>query len=161
MSTTAVTIHSDTSLTAEKMKTRFAASRKEIGKIQTTRFHDLAIICEIIDVSTDHHEGGPAGYYDHKTRTISTRKGLSAALFRSTLAHEIGHATFRDHPTTHDHFDQKQETRADRFAIRLLFDDDDFQAAYDWCGHDIPALAEELECSQHHIRTYMTLKRRD
>ncbi|HJE84068.1 MAG TPA: ImmA/IrrE family metallo-endopeptidase [Corynebacterium amycolatum] len=143
------------------MKTCCAENRKETGKIQTTRFHDLAIICEIIDVTTDHHEGGPAGYYDHQTRTISTRKGLSAALFRSTLAHEIGHATFRDHPTTHDHFDQKQETRADRFAIRLLFDDDDFQAAYDWCGHDIPALAEELECSQHHIRTYMTLTRRD
>ncbi|OLT54880.1 hypothetical protein BJF89_01205 [Corynebacterium sp. CNJ-954] len=160
MSRTAVTIHSATSLTAEKTKTNSAASRKEIGKIQTTRFHDLAIICEIIDVTTDHHEGGPAGYYDHQTRTISTRKGLSAALFRSTLAHEIGHATFRDHPTTHDHFDQKQEMRADRFAIRLLFDDDDFQAAYDWCGHDIPALAEELECSQHHIKTYVRLKRR-
>lgn len=159
MSRTAVTIHSATSLTAEKTKTNSAASRKEIGKIQTTRFHDLAIICEIIDVTTDHHEGGPAGYYDHQTRTISTRKGLSAALFRSTLAHEIGHAAYRDEMTGHGHYDNKQETRADRFALRLLFTDDDFQAAYDWCGHDIPALADELECSQHHIRTYLKRRR--
>lgn len=123
-----------------------------------TGFTTLAVIAEYLGVTTTHHEDGPPGYYDHHTRTISTRRGMHPAIYRSTLAHELGHATYQDQPTGNGYYDQKQENRADRLAVRLLFTDHEFREAYDWCGPDVSALADELECSQHHIRTY--LKRR-
>lgn len=139
------------------MKTRFDDRRKVTGQTPT-RFHDLAGIAEILGVTLSHHEDGPPGYYDHDTRTISTRRGMDIGMYRSVLAHELGHAVYNDQPTGNRHFDQRQEDRADRFAVRLLFTDDDFHDAYDWCGPDVPALADELECSQHHVRTH--IKRR-
>lgn len=113
----------------------------------------------MIGVTRTHHDGGKTGWYDHDTRTISTRRGMEVGMYRSTLAHEIGHAVFQDRTTTPGHFDQKQERRADRFALRLLFSDAEFRDAHAWCGPHIPALADELECSQHHIRLYLTLNR--
>jgi Zn-dependent peptidase ImmA (M78 family) len=126
-----------------------------------TRFHNFAELAEILGVTTTHHHRGLPGFYDHPTRTISTRKKMSVGQYRSTIAHELGHAHYHDHPTGNPHYDQRQERRADKYALPLLFTDDQFDDAYAWCGPCVPALAEELECSQHHIRLYLTLKKRD
>lgn len=124
-----------------------------------TGFTTLAVIAELLGITTTHHDGGPPGYYRHTTRTISTRRGMSVGMYRSTLAHELGHAAYRDQPTGNGYYDCRQEHRADRFALRLLFTDQEFEDAYHWCGPCIPALADELECTQHHIRLYLTLKK--
>lgn len=125
----------------------------------TAGFTTLAVIAEFLGVTLTHHDDGPPGYYTHQTRTISTRRNLSVGMYRSVLTHELGHAAYQDYPTGNGHYDQRQERRADRFALRLLFTDQEFRTAYDWCGPCISALADELECSQHHVRLYMTLKK--
>lgn len=122
-----------------------------------TRFHDFAVIAEILGVTLTHHTNGPTGYYDHRTKTISTRRGLTAAMYRSTLAHELGHAHHQDAPSTPGKYTRSQERRADRFAVQILFTEEHFKEAFAWCGSDVAALAEELECSQHHVLLYMTL----
>ncbi|WP_066584071.1 ImmA/IrrE family metallo-endopeptidase [Corynebacterium provencense] len=124
-----------------------------------TGFTTLAVIADFLGVTLTHHDDGPPGYYTHHRRTISTRRNLSVGMYRSVLAHELGHAAYQDTTTTPGIFTLKQERRADRFALRLLFTDEEFAEAYTWCGPCIPALADELECSQHHIRLYMTLKK--
>lgn len=120
-----------------------------------TTFPDLARIAENLGVRLTRHNGGVKGFYNHKVRTISTRRGLSAAAYRSTLAHELGHAHYRDQPTGHGHYDQKQEARADRYAARLLIDPQAFDTAYRWCQGDHRELADELEVTQHLLAVYM------
>lgn len=44
------------------------------------------------------HDGGKAGWHDHAPRTISTRRGMAIELYRSTLAHELGHAHYGQLP---------------------------------------------------------------
>ena len=134
-------------------------TRTEMTTTNPPGFTALAVCAETLGVTLTHHHGGPPGLYRHPTRTISTRRGLTVGMYRSTLAHELGHATYQDHPTGHGWFDHRQEQRADRFAVALLIADQAFDTAYRWCGPHIPSLADELECSQHHVRLYMTLKR--
>lgn len=120
-----------------------------------TTFPDLAIMADLLGVTLAKHDSGPPGFYDHCARTISTRRGLSASMYRSTLAHELGHAVYGDQPTHHGHFDQKQERRADRFAARLLINPHTFPTDYSWCQGRISELADELEVTQHLVRTFI------
>ena len=99
--------------------------------------------------------GGVPGYYHHPTRTISTRRGMSARQYRSTLAHELGHATYRDVPQPNGHYTRRQEARADRFAARLLITMEAFQDAQAWCGDHLPSVAEELEVNQSILKTWI------
>lgn len=101
------------------------------------------------------HTGGAKGYYHHKSRTISTRRGMSITQYRSTLAHELGHAYYGDEPTGNGHYDQRQEARADEYAARLLIPRDEFATAYQWCQGDHQELADELEVTQHLLAVYM------
>ena len=57
---------------------------------------DLHRHAQQLGVRLVRHTGGAKGYYHHKTRTISTRRGMSIAQYRSTLAHELGHAVYND-----------------------------------------------------------------
>lgn len=101
------------------------------------------------------HTGGAKGCYHHPTRTISTRRGMSITQYRSTLAHELGHAYYGDEPTGNGHYDQRQEARADEYAARLLIPRDSFDTAYRWCQGDHRELADELEVTQHLLAVYM------
>lgn len=116
---------------------------------------DLHHVARQLGVTLTRHNGGVKGYYNHTTHTISTRRGMSIQQYRSTLAHELGHAHYRDHPTGHGHYDQKQEARADRYAARLLIDPQAFDTAYRWCQGDHRELADELEVTQHLLAVYM------
>lgn len=117
---------------------------------------DLHHVARQLGVTLTRHNGGVKGYYNHTTHTISTRRGMSIQQYRSTLAHELGHAHYGDHPTGHGHYDQKQEARADRYAARLLIDPATFDTAYRWCQGNLQELADELEVTQYLLRVYLT-----
>ena len=121
-----------------------------------TTFPDLARIAENLGVRLTRHNGGVKGFYNHKARTISTRRGLSVAAYRCTLAHELAHAHYGDQSTGNGHYDQKQEARADRYAARLLIDPRTFDTAYRWCQGNLQELADELEITQHLLRVYLS-----
>ena len=120
-----------------------------------TSFTDLHIMAEMLGVRIVRHDGGAPGYYHHPTRTISTRRGMSARQYRSTLAHELGHATYRDVPQPTGHYTRRQEAMADRFAARLLITMEAFQDAHAWCGDHLPSVAEELEVNQSILKTWI------
>lgn len=126
----------------------------------TTSFTDLHIMAEMLDVKIVKHDGGLPGYYDHAARTISTRRGMSARQYRSTLAHELGHATYGDTPQLDNHYTQKQEQRADRFAAQLLITMESFRDANSWCGDCLPSIAEELEVNQRILKTWIQEQKR-
>lgn len=125
--------------------------------ISAARLHLLA---ESMGVQLQRHTGGCPGWYDHHRRIISTRRGQSISQYRSVLAHELGHAAHRDTPTGNGHFDQRQERRADEYAARLLINPTDFETAAIWHHGHLPAIADELEVTQHILKTWQSLHER-
>lgn len=120
----------------------------------------LHAYAESIGVRLQRHNNGPKGYYHHPSRTISTRRGLSIQAYKSTLAHELGHATYRDEPTGHGIYDKRQEARADRWAARVLIDPQAFADAYIWHRGHLPAIADELEVTHHILDVWAQLERK-
>ena len=120
-----------------------------------TTFPDLAIMADMLGVALRKHDGGLPGFYDHEARAISTRRGMSPAMYRSTLAHELAHAVSGDTPTGSGYFGAMQERRANRFAAKLLINPDTFDADFAWCRGCIEELADELEITQHLLRVYL------
>ena len=120
-----------------------------------TTFPDLAIMADMLEITLTKHNEGPPGFYDHTRKTISTRRGLSPTMYRSVLAHELGHALYGDTPTRNGHFDQKQEKRADRFAARLLISSESFPYDFAWCQGRLAELADELEVTQHLVKVFL------
>lgn len=125
--------------------------------ISAARLHLLA---ESMGVQLKRHTGGCPGWYDHHRRIISTRRGQSISQYKSVLAHELGHAAHGDTPTGNGHFDQRQERRADEYAARLLINPTDFETAAIWHHGHLPAIADELEVTQHILKTWQTLHER-
>ncbi|PXY04647.1 ImmA/IrrE family metallo-endopeptidase [Corynebacterium striatum] len=125
--------------------------------ISAVELHRLA---ESMGVQLQRHTGGSPGWYDHHRRIISTRRGQSISQYKSVLAHELGHAAHRDTPTGNGHFDQRQERRADEYAANLLINPHDFEAAAIWHHGHLPAIADELEVTQHLLRTWNALYER-
>ena len=121
---------------------------------------ELHLLAESMGVQLRRHSGGCPGWYDHHRRVISTRRGQSISQYKSVLAHELGHAAHRDTPTGNGHYDQRQERRADEYAARLLINPTDFKAAAIWHHGHLPAIADELEVTQHLLKTWQTLHER-
>ena len=121
---------------------------------------DLHRLAESMGVTLRRHNGGKKGWYDHATRTISTRRGMSIQQYRSVLAHELGHAAHGDTPTGNGHYDQRQERRADEYAARLLISPAEFEAAATWHRGHLPAIADELEVTKHLLKTWQSLYER-
>lgn len=123
---------------------------------------DLHAIAEWLGVTTTHHHGGPKGWWSPTRRAISTRKGLTIAAYRSTLAHELGHAYYDDHPTPHDWFSRRQERRADDFAAYVLINEDALDTAVRFYGDNLPAVANDLEVTLHLLTHHLArLPKRD
>ena len=116
---------------------------------------DLHRLADTLGVRLVRHNGGPKGFYNHYARVISTRRGLSIAAYRSTLAHELGHAYYKDEPTENTHYDRKQERRADQFAAQLLLDEESVKAAMIWHNEHISPAAYELEVTQHLLKVWL------
>lgn len=133
--------------------------KKVIGLTRITS-PDLHRLAESMGVTLNRHTGGEKGWYDHGTRTISTRRGMSIAQYRSTLAHELGHAAHGDTSTGNGHYDQRQENRAWAYAANLLISPVDFEAAAIWHHGHLPAIADELEVTHHILKTWQSLYER-
>lgn len=118
---------------------------------------ELHLLAESMGVQLQRHTGGRPGWYDHHRRIISTRRGQSIGQYKSVLAHELGHAAHRDTPTGNGHFDQRQERRADEYAAQLLINPHDFEAAAIWHHGHFPAIADELEVTQHILKTWQSM----
>lgn len=121
---------------------------------------DLHRLAESMGVTLRRHNSGEKGWYHHPTRTISTRRGMSIQQYRSTLAHELGHAHYGDTTTGNGHFDQRQERRADEYAAQLLINPHDFKAAAIWHHDHLPAIADELEVTHHMLNVWLNLTER-
>ena len=121
---------------------------------------DLHRYAEQIGVRLVKHDTGGKGWYHHPTRTISTRRGLSIQAYKSTLAHELAHATYGDVPTGNGHYDQRQEARADQWAANNLISPEMFEEAYIWHGGHLPAIADDLEVTHHLLNVWLTMERK-
>ena len=121
---------------------------------------ELHLLAESMGVQLQRHTGGCPGWYDHHRRIISTRRGQSIGQYKSVLAHELGHAAHGDTPTGNGHFDQRQERRADEYAAQILINPHDFEAAAIWHHGHLPAIADELEVTQHILKTWQSLYER-
>lgn len=121
---------------------------------------ELHLLAESMGVQLRRHTGGPPGWYDHRRRIISTRRGMSIQQYRSVLAHELGHAAHGDTPTGNGHYDQRQERRADEYAAQLLINPTDFESAAIWHHGHLPAIADELEVTKHLLKTWQSLYER-
>lgn len=126
----------------------------------TTSAVELHLLAEHMGVQLRRHTGGPPGWYDHHKRAISTRRGQSIGQYKSVLAHELGHAVHGDTPTGNGHYDQRQERHADEYAAQLLISPVDFEAAAAWHHGHLPAIADELEVTQHLLRTWISIYER-
>lgn len=121
---------------------------------------DLLALAGSIGVSLTEHQGGRKGLYLHQPRLISVRADLSERAYRSTLAHELGHAHYRDEPTGVAWLNARMEARADQFAARLLINDEAYAAAEHLHGPHDDALAHELGVTRHVLATWRGLHER-
>lgn len=115
---------------------------------------DLQRLAANMCITLTRHNGGHKGHYNHRTRTISTRRGMSIRQYRSTLAHELAHAHYGDTPRL-GHYHQRQEQRADKWAANLLIDENSFFDAAKWCNGHIGEMAHELEVTQQILLTWI------
>ncbi|MCT1411691.1 ImmA/IrrE family metallo-endopeptidase [Corynebacterium sanguinis] len=120
---------------------------------------DLARLAESMGVRLVRHDGGPKGLYLDHLRLISTRRGLSIAEYRSTLAHELAHAHYRDVPCRDPVRHARQERRADKWAARLLLDGVDVRSTLAWHNHHRAPAAHDLEVTIHLLDTYIDMAR--
>ncbi|UQZ28431.1 ImmA/IrrE family metallo-endopeptidase [Corynebacterium accolens] len=101
------------------------------------------------------HRGGPKAAWVPSQNTITVQIGMDDATTLCSLAHELGHAHYGDAPTGNGHLDQRQEQRADMYAARLLISPVEFEAAVIWHQDHLPAIADELEVTQHLLNTWL------
>lgn len=110
---------------------------------------DLARTAEDLRVRLTHHDEGPKGFYDHARRTISTRRGLSIAAYKSTLAHELGHAYYGDTACRDPVLRARQEHRADQWAATFLIRNADEVLELATAYEHPASVAHELEITPH------------
>lgn len=120
-------------------------------------FPDLHRIAYSMGLRLKRHDGGLPAWYDHKSRTISTRRGMSATLYRSSLAHELGHAHYGHMPPQDPVEYRYQERLADEYAARLLITPQEYRRAETEVGHWPEAIADELEVTAHLVEVWQRL----
>lgn len=119
--------------------------------------HELHQLIHDLDITLLHHDGEPKAWYSHIHRAISTKRGMAIWDYKSSLAHELGHAIYRDRRTNHAHYDQIQERRADEFAAELLIDENEIRDALLWHRNDLDSLAVDLEVTPHLLGIYLKM----
>lgn len=121
---------------------------------------DLHALADALGVRLTDHDGGPKGWYDHATRTVSVRRDLRDRARRATLAHELGHAAAGDQLTGVDWLDQRAERRADEYAARLLITESDYADAEAMHGPHPGAIARELGVTVHLVTVWRGMRAR-
>lgn len=84
----------------------------------------------------------PDAFWDASSRTIAVKEGLPARYTRSLIAHELGHAHYGHTAST-----PKSERQADKYAARLLINEDDYRHAESTYGADTETLSFILNVS--------------
>lgn len=92
---------------------------------------------------------GRWGEYDHRRRTIRLRAGLGPLQWRSTLAHELGHAH-------HGHWwtSLKHEDQADTYAAWLLISPQAWRSAISAHPDSPQSVAAELGVLPRLVEVY-------
>ncbi|UQV55649.1 hypothetical protein L9H78_07565 [Corynebacterium pseudodiphtheriticum] len=63
-------------------------------------------------------------------------------------------------PVDNGFFNLRQEARADRWAAKLLISPVEFALAAQWHGDCLPAVADELEVTQHLLEVWVEARQR-
>lgn len=84
------------------------------------------------------------GEFDLPTRTVYLQHGMTWRLERSTLAHELAHATFSDELTIFARINAKMERRADEWAAAFLINANEYAEAEEKYGSDTKWIAQEV-----------------
>lgn len=110
-----------------------------------------------VRVRTAPTPGSLWGIYDHRHSLITMKPDLASAQYRSTLAHELGHAHFG-----HVGYSAKAERQADKWAAQQLLTIEQLAQAAGESSTELPALAAELDVLPWVIRAFVsTLSERE
>lgn len=97
------------------------------------------------------------GEYRWRHNVIRLRRGMTARLHRSVLAHELAHAVFGDVPSRFGPVMAKQERRAEEWAALRLIDHDDYRRAEELHEGHAGAMAESLGVVRSIVEAYRTV----
>lgn len=121
-----------------------------------TQIHDaldaLGVTVRYADLPDDRD-----GEYIHRSRVIRLRRGMTARLHRSVLAHECAHAVFEDAPSMFGPVTAKQERRADEWAALRLISPEEYRHAEALCHGHIGAMAVELNVIVDLVEAYQRI----
>lgn len=131
--------------------------RKKVNLAITTL--DLFDMAHALGLKVTYHHGRGKGYYLHHRRLISLRDDLTDRQLRSTLAHELGHATRGDVPTG-TAFDARAERAADQFAANLLITEEEYIKLEMLHDGALDPIAHELGVTVHLIEVWRKMYER-
>lgn len=94
------------------------------------------------------------GEYVHERRLIRLKRGMASRLYRTTLAHECGHAVYGDLPTRFGPVHWKQERRAETWAALALIDLDGYRDAERRHDGNVEAMAVTLDVTTDLVEAY-------
>lgn len=97
------------------------------------------------------------GEYRWKHNVIRLRRGMTARLHRSVLAHELAHAVFGDVPSRFGPVHLKQERRAEEWAALRLIDRHEYRRAEAMHEGHAGAMAVDLGVVRSIVETYRSL----
>lgn len=99
------------------------------------------------------HRGGPKAAWVPSRGVVTVRTGMRDDETLCALAHELGHAHYNDPPGHHG----PNETRAHKFAARLLISPSEYATAEALYGPHPARLAHELGVTIEVIKTWQSL----
>lgn len=104
----------------------------------------LIAVARDLGLQVVERKGPTRGGYHDGHKLIRINPGQSWRVTRSYLAHEVGHAVFRDTPSPYGPVRMKQERRAWAWAARYLITPEAFAEAEHARGGHAPAMAYDL-----------------
>lgn len=102
-------------------------------------------------------EGGAMGGWFPDHDLILLAPGLHPVEERCTLAHELGHATYRHRAGVGGWLQARQEQQADRFAAKLLISPIEYELAERLYGPSPSLLAQELDVTTNIVTTWQRI----
>lgn len=111
--------------------------------------HPWRMLRSLPQVTLAWHDGGPRGTFDHRTLTLSVRRGMTQAQRRSTVRHELEH--FRRGRVWVE-WREQEELACEKAAARDLISMHALGEALAW-SQDIDEVADELFVDPELVQT--------